>query len=542
MTERSADLILTSARVWDGTQRVGHDAIAIGNGRIVATGSMRSIVDGLGADETRQIDVAGRTVMPGLIDSHIHMVRSGTTWLQDVHWSGVSSLETALELVALGAARRDPGEWIAVLGGWHPNQFIERRPPTRHELDEAAPHNPVFAQRNYVEAYLNSRALQEMEGRGGGGAEVRDIDPAGGEPSGRVTGGGTLQALRSRLRPPDFEQQIEGLRAVLAKLRGWGVTGAIDAGGFGMTAERYRPLLELWRRGLTGFRIRLLVGAATPGAESEEIQQWMDTVDPGFGDEHLRYLGAGEVLLYEAHDMEGLDHRDISAASDGLAEVSKQLASRNWPAHAHAILNTSVGTVIDAWESIADTAALSDLRYAIAHAEGVSAENLRRIRDLGIGVTIQNGMAFRGRDSVATWGEEAVRGAPPLRTMVDLGIPTGAGTDATVVSSPNPWLCVWWMVSGKSVDGSPPRVDAARLSIDEALRVFTSGSAWFSFEEKDRGNLKPGSHADLVVLSKDPFTIAVDELPTIEADLTMVGGEVVHESGELAVHVLGTGT
>jgi hypothetical protein len=508
----------------------------------MATGSMRSIIDGLSADETRQIDVAGRTVIPGLIDSHIHMVRSGTTWLQDVHWSEVGSLQAALELVALTAAKRDPGEWIAVLGGWHPNQFIERRPPTRRELDEAAPHNPVFAQRNYVEAYLNTTALREMAGPGGGGAELRDVDPAGGEPSGRVTGSSALQALRSRLRPPDFETQVDGLRSVLGKLRGWGVTGAIDAGGFGMTPDRYRPLLELWRRGPIGFRLRLLVGAATPGAEWEEIQHWMDTVNAGFGDDHLRYLGAGEVLLYEAHDMEGLDRRDVSAATEGLADMSKQLASRNWPAHAHAILNASIETVIDAWESIGDTTALSDLRYTIAHAEGVSAENLRRIRDLGIGVTIQNGMAFRGSDSVATWGEDAVTGAPPLRTMIDLGIPVGAGTDATVVSSPNPWLCIWWMVSGKSVDGSPPRVEAERLSTDEALRLFTSGSAWFSFEEKDRGNLKTGSHADLVVLTKDPFTVAVDEIPTIEADLTIVGGKVVHDSGELAVPVLGAET
>jgi predicted amidohydrolase YtcJ len=126
--------------------------------------------------------------------------------------------------------------------------------------------------------------------------------------------------------------------------------------------------------------------------------------------------------------------------------------------------------------------------------------------------------------------------------MIDLGIPVGAGTDATVVSSPNPWLCIWWMISGKSVDGSPPRVEAERLSTDEALRLFTSGSAWFSFEEKDRGNLKTGSHADLVVLTKDPFTVAVDEIPTIEADLTIVGGKVVHDSGELAVPVLGAET
>ncbi|MDX1511691.1 MAG: amidohydrolase family protein, partial [Nitriliruptorales bacterium] len=136
----------------------------------------------------------------------------------------------------------------------------------------------------------------------------------------------------------------------------------------------------------------------------------------------------------------------------------------------------------------------------------------------------------RGADSQETWGPQAAASAPPLRTILDAGIPLGAGTDATVVSSFNPWLCVWWMVTGETVDGSPPRVEEQRLDLDEALRLYTSGSAWFSFEEDDRGNLGPGSLADITVLATDPFAVSPLGLRDVTADLTLVGGAVVHDS------------
>lgn len=426
-------------------------------------------------------------------------------------------------------------EWAAVVGGWHPNQFAEARAPTRLDLDEVAPHHPVFAQRNYVEAFLNTRALEEMGWLEAGQGVMLEVDANTGEPTGRVSGAAALQALRSKLSTAGIEAQVAGTRSFLRELNKLGLTGAIDAGGFGMTPESYRPFFEMWKREESGFRTRLLVGPATPGYEVEEMERWMAHVHPGFGDDYLRYLGAGEVLLYRAHDMEGLDRRDVSGATRELSEMSNRLAGRGWPMHAHAILDRSVGSILDAWERLGESETVSRLRYTVTHAEGIGIENLRRARDLGVGVTVQNGMAFRGRDSIATWGEAAVASAPPLRTMLEMGIPLGAGTDGTVVSSYNPWLCIWWMISGQSVDGSPPRDEDQCLSRDEALRLYTSGSAWFSFEEDDRGNLRPGSFADLVVLSEDPLTVPERKIPSIEADLTIVGGDVVHASRSMAV-------
>jgi predicted amidohydrolase YtcJ len=329
---------------------------------------------------------------------------------------------------------------------------------------------------------------------------------------------------------PDFESQVEGTRNLLRELNRVGLTGVIDAGGFRMVPEAYRPIIEVYRGGERGLRTRLLVGAGQPGDEIGELERWMTLVSPGSGDDFLRYLGAGEVILFPAHDMEGLDNRDISGEKSRLADVSRRLVEAGWPLHIHAILDQSITTILDAWEQIGRPDDLADLRFTITHADQVGEDNLRRIRDMGVGLTIQDGMAFRGHDSIATWGEDRVMSSPPLRDILDLGIPVGAGTDGTVVSSYNPWVCIWWLVTGESRDGSLARVPEHRLTRDEALRLYTRGSAWFCFEESSRAHLTSGSDADLVVLSRDPLTVPEGEIPLIESVLTIVGGEIAHRA------------
>jgi hypothetical protein len=524
-----ADVILHSGKLWDGSPIEGGEAVAVGGGKILAAGSNHE-VERHRSEHTRSIDVGGRRIMPGLIDSHIHMVRGGLRWNVDPRWHDLTSLSEGLEMIAQAGPGRDPAEWIAVLGGWNPHQFTEKRAPTRHELDEVSPEHPVFVQRNYIEAFLNTQALESMGWTGAGAPEWVEQDPKLGEPTGRVVGVPALQALGQQLTLPSSEQQVEGTRAMLRELNRVGLTGAIDAGGFRMTPEAYQPIADLYQSGERGFRTRLLVGASQPGDEDGELERWMGLVSPGSGDEFLRYLGAGEVVHFPAHDMEGLDQRDISGEKGRLTEISRKLVEAGWPLHIHAILDPSVGTILDAWQQLDDDD-LAGLRFTITHADQVGEENLLRIRELGVGLTVQNGMAFRGHDSIASWGEERVRRSPPLRTMVDLGIPVGTGTDSTVVSSYNPWACIWWMVSGENRDGSPARVEEQRLTRDEALRLYTTGSAWFSFEEDTRGNLRAGSDADLVVLSLDPLTVPEHQIPNIESVLTVVGGRIAHVSG-----------
>jgi hypothetical protein len=319
---------------------------------------------------------------------------------------------------------------------------------------------------------------------------------------------------------------------MLRELNRLGLTGAIDAAGFGMNADSYAPFFALSDEGERGFRTRLLVGAATPGAERAEFGRWVETVAPGSGDDFVRYLGAGELLSYAGHDMEGLSPKDVSPATAKIAAISQDLADQGWPVHVHAILDSSVRAIIDVWETLDPPGRPADLRYAICHADQAGEASLRRIADLGVGITLQAGMAFRGVDSAATWAVADLQQAPRPRTMLDLGIPVGAGSDGTVAASYNPWTCISWLVTGNTIDGSAPRDHEQLVDVSEALRLYTSGSAWFSFEEETRGNLRPGSHADLAVLSTDPLTSSPDSLSAIESVMTLVGGEMVHSSIE----------
>lgn len=503
--------------MWDGSPSAD-EAIAVADGRVLARGTNREMAQ-LTADTTEVVDVGERRVIPGLIDSHIHLVRGARTWNYEVRWDDVETLEDALGLVSTKANDLGPGRWVGVMGGWHPHQFAERRAPSRDDLDRVAPNNPVFAQRAYAETFVNTRAMSEM---------LWDEDRC---PGGRVTSPPDMAALRSRMAVTDVEVAMAGTRTLLRELNRLGLTGAIDASGFGIAAETYDAFLRIFSEGERGFRARLLLGAARPGEEMEDIKAWTSSVSPGDGDEYVRYLGGGEVLDYAAHDLEGLAPMDISGRVEALHEMSSFLAREGWPVHLHSILDTSISTLLDVWEMV-EADLLSELRFTICHADQIGKENLRRVSDLGVGITIQNGMSMRGLDCAPTWGNERVVVSPPLRSMLDLDIPVAAGTDGTVACAYNPWRCIAWMVTGKSVDGAPARREDQRLTRDEALRLYTSAGAWFSFEEETRGNLRPGSQADLAVLSHDPISTTADNLGSIESVLTMVGGEVVHSTIE----------
>lgn len=521
----AADLVLVNGKVWDGRTIPDADAVAIGRGHIVAVGRGGELAE-LAGDTGRVIDVGGRRIMPGLIDSHVHMVRAGLRWNVLVRWNEVESLSSALHRIETAAAARPEGAWVAVLGGWHPAQFEERRVPTLAELDSAAPDHPVYVQRGYTEGFLNTKALNVVDF----GRDLL-VDRS----AGRVAGQPAIAACNASLGMPQFDAQVEGTLAMLGEFNRLGITGAIDAGGFGMNPDLYRALFSVHGAGDLSVRTRLLVGPGSPGGEEDQLARWMEIAEPGSGDDVLRYLGAGEVFLFAAHDMEGLDDRDIGGQREALAGLFGELTAVGWPLHVHAILDRSVGVVLDAFEQAALHGDVGGLRSAVTHADQISAENLRRVAALGLGLTIQDGLAFRGSDSVATWGEGRVAAGLPLREVLELGIPVAAGTDGTVAASYNPWVCLSWLVTGLPIDGGPRRAEHHLLTRDEALSLYTSGSAWFSSEETTRGNLEPGSLADVIVLSADFLTTEERHLGDIEAELTIVAGNVVHSGVALAL-------
>lgn len=320
----------------------------------------------------------------------------------------------------------------------------------------------------------------------------------------------------------------------MSDLNALGITGVIDPGGFGVVPESYGALFDTWRASQMTVRVGMYVVPGGRGTEVEDLRQWVRYIQPGFGDDMLRYVGAGEILTFGCHDMEGVRPFEVSAeAKSDLREITRLLSTAGWPIHMHAVLDPTIGAVLDVWEEVAADIGLGG-RMSLAHAEPIGQRNLERAKALGVGIAIQDRMIMRSADSAAFWGDEVGANAPPLRDILDLGIPLGAGTDATVVASHDPWQCIHWLVTGESIDGAPPRSERHRLTVEEALSAYTSGSAWFSLDEHKRGKLRPGMLADLAVLTDDPFAIDSGRLTGIRSDLTMVGGAIVHSTGSFA--------
>jgi predicted amidohydrolase YtcJ len=498
--------------VWTGTGEV--EAVAVRGDQVVAVGPSDEVREAGGA-RAEVIDLEGRRAIPGLIDSHIHFVRAALAWNDLVRWGDVGSLQEGLERIARAASASPAGTWIRVLGGWHPGQFEERRSPTREELDRTAPDHPVYVQLLYEQAFLNTAGLRA--------AGLESAHPAG------ILPGGAFQQVLSRIPLADHEAQVASTKAFMAELNGLGVTGVVDPGGFGVFPESYRALFDVWRRQEATLRVRLYLVPTERGSELEQIREWVRYVHPGFGDEMLRYVGMGEVLAFSCHDMEGVRPFQVTEeAKAELLEISRVLARHGWPAHVHAILDGTIGAVLDVWEEVDEELGLAGRRFSLAHAEPIGEENLQRVARLGTGIAVQDRLIFRAADSADLWGKEVAQRSPPLRRMLELGIPVGAGTDATVVTPHDPWRCLWWLVTGQSLDGAAARIPEQRLTRPEALRLYTAGSAWFSFDERTRGTLQPGRLADLAVLSEDYFRVPEAELPHLHSVLTLVGGRVVH--------------
>ncbi|HEX3961847.1 MAG TPA: amidohydrolase [Trebonia sp.] len=533
-----ADLVMTGGRLWTGMGCPvddGPTAVAISGGRILAVGPDDQLRD-LAGERTRVVDVGGRRIVPGLVDSHIHAIRAGITYLDELDWTEVYSVEAAVATVRDAAASRRPGTWITALGGWHPTQFTEGRMPAREELDAAAPRHPVFVHPLYGHddfGVLNSAALAELGWTGScadpeGGVLHRRGD---GAPDGRLSGLAAYQHINAVALRPGVDQAEASTRAFFSRLAELGVTGVVDAGGLGMRPEKYQPIRSVWAAGDLPIRVRMNLGATTRGAELTEIAQWQEFLGPGSGDDMLAVLGFGEIIHLSCHDWEGMVPFEIGdQAYQELIGVLRDAASRRWPVTVHAILENSITRILDAIEEAAAAVPVTGLRWSLCHAECINAADLQRVRRLGLGLALQSRLGHKAGVCAGRWGEEVVRNGPPFSEIARLGIPFGAGTDSTRGASYNPWRALWWFATGKSQDEGPQRAEPHRLDRATALDAYTRGSTWFSFEDHRRGVLRPGADADLAVLSADYFAVGEDEIPFITSDLTVVAGRIVHAS------------
>jgi predicted amidohydrolase YtcJ len=527
---QSADTVLINGKIVTLDDRFpAREALAIRDGRIAALGTTAEIRKLAGA-KSRVIDLKGRTVIPGLIDSHMHAIRAALSFSTEVNWIGTSSLADAIGRIHDASQTMKPGAWLIVAGGWNVQQFKEKRRPAQAELLSAAPNNPVYVQLGYGWAMMTPAALKALN-------ISSDADlPAGakldreanGNPTGGVTGGNNaIVALFDKLPKPNFEEQVEGTEKFFRELNRLGITGVVDPGGNNVSAEDYQAVFKVWREGRMTVRVAYSLCGPTPGAEFAELKDLTQMLPMGFGDDMLRFNGLGERITWAMNN----NNKPTDADKQKYFEIAKWAAERGMSITMHWTNEESVDQLLTIFERVNREVPITGLRWSIAHLNNASPGSLRRMKALGMGWTVQDALYFGGEQLQNT---PAVRRQPPVVTAKEIGVPVGAGTDAHRVASYNPFTALQWFLDGKTVSGVALRGPEETPNRMDALRFYTLGSAWFSRDEDRRGSLAIGKLADLAVLTKDYMTVPVEEVGGIESLLTMVGGKVVYGAGPFA--------
>ena len=508
------------------------EALAIRDGRIVALGGNPEIRR-LAGPQTRVIDLEGRTVIPGLIDSHLHAIRAALSFSTEVNWIGATTLTEAVARIHEAAQTKKPGSWLIVAGGWNVDQFRERRRPNQAELVAAAPGNPVYVQLGYGWAMLTPAAFQSLHITSDAdlSAHGRLERDAAGTPTGAIIGGqDAIIALFDRLPKPTLAEQVEGTRKFFRELNRLALTGVVDPGGNNLAPDDYQALFQVWRQGQMTVRVAYTLCGLTPGAELDDYKSWTRLLPMGFGDDWLRFNGVGERITAAMNN----NDRPTETDREKYYQIAQWAADRGLSLTMHWPRDASVGQLLDIFERVNRNTPIAPLRWSIAHLNDASPRTLERMKALGVGWTVQDAMYFGGAQFVEQAGAQAARRVPPLNTAQRIGVVIGAGTDAHRVASYNPFTALQWFLDGKTVAGVGIRGPEETPTRAEALRFYTLGSAWFSHDDGKRGSLEAGKLADLAVLSKDYMTVPADQIGGIESLLTMVGGKIVYARAPFA--------
>jgi predicted amidohydrolase YtcJ len=516
------------------------EAIGVKDGRIVAVGTTSEVLACVGP-QTRRVALNGRRIIPGLNDSHTHLIRAGLNYNMELRWDGVPTLADAMAMLRAQALRTPAPQWVRVVGGFSEFQFAEKRLPTLAEINEAAPETPVFILHLYDRALLNAAALRAV------GYDRDTPDPPGGEiqrdsrgnPTGLLIARPNALLLYATLaRGPKLnpDDQVNSTRLYMRELNRLGITSVIDAGGgFQNYPDDYQIIQRLAEARELTVRIAYNLFTQRPKAEKEDFAHWAHLVEPGDGDAFMRHNGAGEMLVFSAADFE--DFREprpdlAPGMEEELSAVVRLLATQRWPFRIHATYDESISRVLDVFEGVHAEVPLTGLHWIIDHAETISDRNIERVKALGGGIAIQHRMAYQGEAFIERYGASAAERTPPVKKILEAGVPLGMGTDATRVASYNPWVGLHWLVTGETVGGTLLYPQRHLVDRHTALRLYTESNAWFSSENGLKGAIKVGQYADFVALSDDYFLIPEARIKELESVLTIVGGNVVHGTCE----------
>jgi hypothetical protein len=486
----AGDLVLANGRFVDGRGLVA-TTVTIRNGRIAAVGESMAL-----APDARTIDLGGRTVVPGLVDGHVHFTRAGLNpGYEARRIERAFSIAELQQAIADRAASAPPGAFITCIGGWNHTQFAERRRPTRAELDEAAPTHAVY-----------------ISGTGGGTGAIasglaRTFLEARGVTVDAQTGvvqaaNDAVSALRS---VQTSEDRLRGTAHLNVHANSLGLTLAVNAGNL----EDQEYPLSLWRENRLTLRMRPLFPADSPEEVDARVRNNFSQGGRAVGDDLFRVAGFGERI------------GGTNTTSAQFEPTARVIARHRWLLQQHSITAAENAFHVAAFRSIAREHPIDGLRWSLIHLQQIGDADLKALVDLGAGASAQ------------TWTYLSAAGGPPFRRILESGIPAGVGTDSTNVSALDPWLSLFYMTTGRNLAGELTN-DGQQISRLDALRLYTSGAAWLSFDDHHVGSFEEEKYADLAVLSDDYLTVHEDRLRRIESMLTLVGGRIVHARAPFA--------
>jgi predicted amidohydrolase YtcJ len=522
--QTAPDVVLSNGKIITVDERFAiAQAVAVKGDRIVAVGSNQEIGQ-LAGPNTRRIDLRGRSVTPGLIDNHMHLLRGGTTWQWEVRWDGIGSRKQALEMLRARALTVKPGEWVFNLGGWAIEQFADdKRPFTRDELDQVVPNNPVFLQASYREAYLNSRGLQTVGLADSPAKDAWLVRDAAGKPTGRILEAGFRQ-LVAKL-PSHSRAEVEtSTQLMINDLNKAGLTAF---GSAGCEAD----VLPIYQQWASEGRLNVRVFCITsPGGQGDQLLPRIAQMKLFQGDSYLDQTFYGESVYGPLHDP--MFVRTTDPKPEQLAEwrrIATEIAKARLPLHVHANLTNTISGFLDQIEEIHKEYPIKNLRWTLAHINQINASHLERMKKLGMYAAVHPWAVINGGINHEVFGDAADDMAA-LRTIQNSGIMWGFGSDGTRANQILPFTTLAWAVTGKMVGGAKVLRETQTISREDALIAFTRRNAFFVFQEDNLGSIQAGKLADLVVLDRDYLTIPADQIRDIRPVMTMVGGRIVYDA------------
>ena len=501
-------------------------SVTIHNDKFSAVGQDAGLVD----NRCKQvINLNGRTVVPGLVDNHNHIILLG---LRPGYHTPLETAASIADIAAIYRARIaagvPAGQFVTTIGGFNPVQFAEKRLPTLAELDAIAPANPVYIQVSFTgPSVTNSAGKTFFASRG-------IVVGADGSIAANAPTVAALNALRSIQTFDDKKRSTVDAMNYAAAL---GVTSNFDMGGFLIPGSpdhesefvfdgaaswdpytAYDPLLDLHRNGQMKVRIRVFFLSMDTQDAIPILTRRVENAFREFGNDWLKIAGLGEFITNWPLFGQVVPPSNYPAAV-------KKAAERGWIYQQHTLSSAEDNVAITAWEQLNAQIPVAPLHWSVAHALTITPENIQRLKALGGGLALHGFRYLAGTPTAS---------GPPYRTIVDSGIKVGAGSDSAQISTLNPWLMLYYMTTGKNSSGVV--INAGQtLTRLEAMRLYTRENGWFSKEEDKLGSIETGKLADLVVLSGDYFSVPDESLKHLGSVLTVVGGKIVYNNGQVRV-------